>query len=387
MNAPAQLVHVSTVEVDVRFVAKTISERKLEPIPLANFTESDDWHCENHRWKRVFERYSWGGVLFISDRDEDEHYTMVLEGEVDLGAGFIRRGDGVKESFLSGIALANGNRVPYNAQWYQRMAIIFSESLQKSGRSAKVPPCLGSYQGDHVCDGGYNPRGQMEAACAWRERCILVQGLCAREKKTPDDVLRNLSTEDIIRLTSRLMSTQPAVSPPVALRAPAVPAIATVPVDAVKAKNVVRKSVNKIASPRTGAAAEYDFTLPDAIKSAIANKLVSLKIVDRESAQPGDLYFRKAASYESLMLKKSETDKGADRGVFTIMWQKSATVSLRFAVDFNDAILSGISGVENMTKPDGQFISQVKRLVQSDLGVIVEVLSKLVLLKAASPKN
>jgi hypothetical protein len=370
---PQQLVHVSPLEVDVRFVSKTIQARNLEPIPLANFTESDDWHCETSRWKRIFERYSWGGVLFISDRDEDEHYTMVVEGNLDLGTGVIQSGE---------------SRVTVPVSWYHRMALIFSETLQKSGRAAKIPPCLGSYQGDHVCDGGYNPRGQMEAACAWRDRCILLQGHCVASKKTPAEVIGKLPTEEIIRFTSRLIETNPPVTPPLASRAPVVPAVAAVQQAAeAKAKNVVKKpSVKKNVLVGPTSPTDFDTTLLDVLKAAVISKLPTVKFTDKSSAKPGELYFQTAVGYETLYMKKDESDKGRDKGIFIVMLQKSPSISLRMCLPASHAALSGLPGVKNMTKSDGQFHSLCQRLTSAEMGTVVEVLTKLVQHKVSIPK-
>lgn len=177
---------------DNAFVAKAISENALNPNPVSGFHAEPDYWMETERWKRVVERYEWGAVLFISDRERKQHATIVAIGRVDVAKGKVSTQGG-------------WNDIQFG--WYHEMAMEFTAMMSKKGvhRVLQVPSCLGYRQPDVICDGGRNASNKMEPPCAWRDRCMAVQFWCVDNNQLQETVLKGKSPEQIVQLTTRLL--------------------------------------------------------------------------------------------------------------------------------------------------------------------------------------
>ena len=81
------MIHLSTKLLDLPFVAGLLRKNKLNNRPVDGFHTMQDYWTENGRWKRVVERYEWGAIVYASDRQRNEHFTAVIEGEFDIQTG------------------------------------------------------------------------------------------------------------------------------------------------------------------------------------------------------------------------------------------------------------------------------------------------------------
>jgi hypothetical protein len=180
------VIYTSTKYQDLAFVARTIREHSLSAKPIAGYNQAPDYWNETDRWRRIVERYQWGAVVFVSNRQKDDHATLVIVGEFDVTTGAVEAG-------AQKVAVG----------WYKELAAAFSAA---SSGEIKVPPCLGYREPDHVCDGGLNEHKQMERACAWRDRCIALQEAAGRAEKLPEELCAGMDAPQIVQLTNRLMA-------------------------------------------------------------------------------------------------------------------------------------------------------------------------------------
>lgn len=185
------MIMMSNKDMDTSFVAKVIAEHGLDPIPETGFHSANDYWQETQRWKRVVERYKWGGVLFISDRDRRSNATIVAVGKIDLVQGRVSQQGGWQD---------------IQPGWYKEMAMDLANLLKKPTAKLQVPPCLGFRQPDVICDGGKNEHNKMEPPCAWRDRCIGLQKFAQDNNRLQEDLLKGKSPEQIIQLTTRLLT-------------------------------------------------------------------------------------------------------------------------------------------------------------------------------------
>lgn len=181
------MIHQSQELFDIIFVKRTIRQLKLDPLPLEGFASMPHWLDQSRRWRRQVERFPWGYVVFISDRDENRHATFVIEGELDIHTGIVKKG-GQKRSLPS---------------WYGELAAFFVKPPNKIA-DIEVPPCLGYREPDHICDGGMNESGAIERPCPWRSRCISLQQHAATVGKAPALLLANVSPQGVVQLTTKL---------------------------------------------------------------------------------------------------------------------------------------------------------------------------------------
>lgn len=180
----------SNREMDVVFVSKAIQEHNLEPQPVSGFHAERDYWVETERWKRVVERYPWGSVLYLSDRQRGQSVTIVAVGKVDLETGKVS---------------TQGGHQQIPPSWYPELAKDLRDAM-KPDATLQIPPCLGFHESDHVCDGGVDSgTKKIEPACAWRNRCIAFQDYCGIQNRHQEDVLKSKSPEQIIQLTTRLL--------------------------------------------------------------------------------------------------------------------------------------------------------------------------------------
>lgn len=183
------MIFTSTKVDDIAFVIRVIREQQLDPRPIAGYEREPDYWCENDRWRRIVERYQWGAVVLLSNREKDEHATIVIVGELDVATGKIKTKNGAH-----GLAPA--------FPWYRDLSAEFSTEPKAQ---IDVPSCLGYREADHTCDGGLNDKKQLERACAWREHCMALQDEAARRNKLPENVIDGMDGAKIVQLTRRLM--------------------------------------------------------------------------------------------------------------------------------------------------------------------------------------
>lgn len=197
---------MSNKDMDTGFVAKALSEHNLDPNPKTGFHAEPDYWQETQRWKRVVERYEWGSVLFISDRERKANATIIAVGKLDIANGKVSHQGGWQD---------------IQPGWYKEMALELSSLLKKPTTRLQVPPCLGFRQPDVICDGGKNEYNKMEPACAWRDRCMALQKFAQDNNRLQEDLLKGKSPEQIIQLTTRLMANGSVPLPPVPKAEPA----------------------------------------------------------------------------------------------------------------------------------------------------------------------
>lgn len=180
---------VSHKDKDVQFVAKALSENKLDPLPVSGFHAEPDYWMENVRWLRVVERYKWGMVLFISDRTRNAHASIVAVGnKIDLELGRVS---------------TQGGWIDFQPSWYREMAMDLRQQVKQP--TLQIPPCLGFREPDEICDGGMNKLKKMEPACGWRARCMALQTYADESGKNQEDLLKSKSPEQIVQMTQRLL--------------------------------------------------------------------------------------------------------------------------------------------------------------------------------------
>lgn len=93
-------------EHDTAFVRQIIAKRKLDPRPLADFNDRDDYCMKVGAFERMIERYPWGVVLVIKNGEDCR--TLVIEGKVNFRSGEVFGDSGARE------------RIP--VQWYVTLA-------------------------------------------------------------------------------------------------------------------------------------------------------------------------------------------------------------------------------------------------------------------------
>jgi hypothetical protein len=174
---------------DTAFVSRAIEEHRLEPSPVAGFNADPTYWMETERWKRVVERYPWGAVIFMTDRKHARAATVIAIGKVDLDKGRVT---------------TQGGQQPITVGWYHEMVSELKQAQQPD--QLQIPPCLGYRKADHICDGGLNRAiRKVEPACAWRERCIVLQEHAANTNRQVEQVLQGKSPTQVIQLTTRLL--------------------------------------------------------------------------------------------------------------------------------------------------------------------------------------
>lgn len=201
---PRPAIALSRKPQDLAYVAGILRSRALDPKPVPGYAEMPGAWDESSRFKRVVERYGWGSIMFLSDRERNEHATLVIEGEVDLDSGKIK----TRTNKVVAIPVA----------WYKELA----EAFPTKGKPAHlptlidIPGCLGYHQPDVTCDGGINEHSQVEKPCGWRHRCIPLQRFCADKGSVPEKLLKGKSPEWVVEATAVLVNKYgaPAAPPP-----------------------------------------------------------------------------------------------------------------------------------------------------------------------------
>lgn len=333
------MILTSLREHDHQFVHKAITEHSLEPTPKAGFHAEQDYWFENARWKRVIERYAWGAVLFISDRERRAHATIVAIGQIDLVQGKVSQ---------------QGGWLDIKPDWYKEMAM----ELVQTKRQVKleIPPCLGFHFPDVTCDGGKNEADRMEPACAWRERCIALQAFCQNNNRLQENVLRGKPPEQIVQMTTRLIANaggipstkptpKPAQSKTVATTQTAVPKMAK-------------------ASDPTQNKAMFDFVAGVTQEVASAAGLNVSADLGKSGAAVGDLYLvDRTANSDYISIYKNDEPK--PRAIASVRIRARVGLLVQLPIPNTSQLLEPIVPADVRVWIDGAFKSAVREVPQS----------------------
>lgn len=202
------MIHISSKVHDLSFVADIIRRRSLSPQPLPDYHERPGAWDESLRYLRTVEAYAWGQIIFLSNRAANLHATVVVEGaDLDLVSGMVKDRAGQADQLIP-------------VEWYADLSREFDARVAPVA-ALRVPECLGFHERDVVCDGGYNPQGQIEKPCSWRTFCIPFQAHCASEGRNPKELSTNIASHELVRLVARLKDSAATVAPPMAEPIPA----------------------------------------------------------------------------------------------------------------------------------------------------------------------
>lgn len=336
---------MSNKDMDTGFVAKAISEHNLSPSPKMGFHAESDYWMETQRWKRVVERYDWGAVLFISDRDRRANATIVAVGKLDVVNGRVSEQGGWRD-------LQPG--------WYKEMAMELSNLAKKPNQTLFVPPCLGFRQPDVICDGGKNEHNKMEPACAWRDRCMALQSFAETNNRLQEDLLKGKSPEQIIQLTTRLLTNGgagvqlPPVPKPKATTPAAGPKQAVAPKQPAAAKST--SSTDPAASK-----AVYEAVCLAAGEVATATGLKVSADYTKNLAAPGDLYLvDRTANSDYISLYQARKPKPLALASFRIRARVGVLVQL--PIPKTSPLLEPIVAADVREWKDGAFQSAVREV-------------------------
>ena len=325
---------------DTAFVSKTIEEHKLDPNPKTGFHAEPDYWQETVRWKRVVERYPWGAVLFISDRDRKSNATIVAVGQVDLVGGRVS---------------TQGGWVSFKPDWYSEMAAELQRFQQ--GKRLEIPPCLGFHAPIVVCDGGKNEQNKLEAACAYRDRCRALRSFCISNKRTQERILSGKSPEQIIQLTTRLLGNQ---GSSVIARTPA----------AKPAKSQTSEPKQKPASAAAKAAPATDPAQSQAVYQLVASvarevaSAAGLNVsadMTKTAAAVGDLYLvDRTTNSDYISIYQYGKPKSAAIASFRVRARVGILVQL--PIPKTSPLLEPIVPEDVREWKDGAFLSAVKEV-------------------------
>lgn len=322
----------SAEDTDLMFIKKALSDRKLEPCPLPNFREMPHAYEETERWRRIVERYKWGAIIFLSDKEEDEHFTLVAIGEVDLVAGRVTDSE---------------RSATFPVPWYEQLAKHF-RPLERTGARIPVPKCLGHYYGDYTCDGGYNPKGQLEPPCAWRDRCVTLLNGCARLRQLPEEVVKDKSAEEVVKLTTKMQEQLGPIPPP--------------PVPDPKQIPVVREEEVKKVEKKTEVSKDFDVAgkLHAELLQRLAAKFPDRALgTDKKALSPGDFLITDRLANSSYISIDCMREKGWPLVLYTVRF-KTNGIDVQTCLPVDSELYSAIpkSAVRSWT--DGPRRSCVK---------------------------
>lgn len=368
------MIHVSMKLMDLAFVATTLRKHNLQGRPVDNFHMDEGYWLENPRWKRVMERYTWGVIMYASDRKNGDHFTAVIEGDFDPATG-----------------MAGADKL--DVSWYEELVNSFEATVADK---IEVPNCIGWHEADPTCDGGLNTAGEIEQACGWRGRCIPFQAHCAKLGKEPNELLNGKTPEEILALTGRLRGNAPAAPPPAAtpeasakveaknaaehadvapvpIQAPTVssPKAASKKAAPAKPAQPAAKSAPKLsakpAEPYKSpwASERYAEALPlvTALWTAILTAWGKSSFVDISAAKAGDLFVKdrtQKSDYISVYMKR---EKGVALALCSVRLRKGGRISIQLPIALNaarHAYKEVGASVEGWA--DGQFKSVVRDL-------------------------
>lgn len=340
----------SAKDMDTAFVSRVLTEHRLEPKPNAGFNAEPTYWQETGRWRRVIERYPWGAVIFMLDRQSERAATVVAIGKVDIDKGRVS---------------TQGGSHPISIAWYQEMAMELKSA--PSPDRLEIPGCLGFRQSDHICDGGLNRQTRkVEPACVWRTRCIALQEYAIKEGRFQEQILQGKSPAQVVQLTTRLLErggqTDP-LKPASALHTK--PAPAPKPTPAVQAKPAA--SPRPVTHPAVAAADAVRSNLIVGVSKFMLSvaETAGVKVSmdgGKQHALSGELYLidrAESSGYMSLYqapLELGETERAL--ALFRIRARKGG-YNVEFPLAADSKLYEGI--VDNDIKPfqDGKFKSIV----------------------------
>jgi hypothetical protein len=327
----------SLKENDTAFVAKAIQEHQLKNLPKAGFHSEPDYWQETNRWRRVIERYEWGVVMFISDRERRSHATIVAKGQVDLVQGRVSQ---------------QGTWVEIKPDWYREMALELSQTRRQN--VLEIPSCLGFHEPDVICDGGKNEGGRMEPPCAWRERCMALQTFCQNNNRLAENMLKGKPPEMIVQMTTRLLAQAngiPSTHKPKAAAPAAKPAVVSAP----KAPAVARAT--KAPDPAQ-TKAMYDFVASVTHEVASAADLQVSADLAKSGAAENNLYLVDRTS-NSDYISVYIASKPKPRAIASFRVRARVGFLVQFPIPNTSALLSPIVPSDVRQWKDGAFQSAV----------------------------
>lgn len=333
------MILLSNKDMDSTFVSKVIAEHKLDPTPKAGFHADPTYWQETAKWKRVIERYEWGAVMFLSDRNRNAHATVIAVGKLDIDAGKVSTQGGWKE---------------IQPHWYKEMAIELKQIKNGQGQLI-VPPCLGFHASEIVCDGGLDPTSRkMEPPCGWKGRCMALQAFAQDQGRLQEDLLRSKSPEQIVQLTTRLLQRQPGSTKPPARNA----------TDKTKQKHAEAQPAGSLA---TGTPAASSNNITVTVVTALAKEVAQAAGIEmsadhtRQAAAIGELYLvDRTANSDYVSLYQAHKPKPIALASFRLRSRVGMLVQL--PIPKASPLLADIVQDDVKEWKDGAFQSAVKEV-------------------------
>lgn len=334
---------ISHKDLDTMWVAKVLTDRNLNQNPNVGFANDPVYWQETTRWRRSVEKYSWGAILFLLDREGNRGATVIAIGKLDLDLGRV--------------TVQGGHRM-INLTWYHDMVQGLREAA--SPATLDIPPCLGFREADITCDGGLNrEHKKVEPVCAWRNRCMALQDYAAHEGKIPERIMSGKSPSQIVQLTTRLLERTRSTAPP-----DAAPAPAPKPAPATPKATPVPRALAKLSD---GARARLVEKLHEAVKEiASAAGLQISPDWTEVNALPGDLYVidrLERSGYISLY-QRLAGNKSRALAAFRVR-PRDGIFNVQLPVVKDSEHVKGIRAEEVVAHKDGKFLCMV-RSVQPD---------------------
>jgi len=325
---------------DLSFVAKCIADNKLDPNPKTGFHSESDYWQETNRWKRVIERYPWGAVLFITDRDRKSSATIVAVGQLDL---------------VQGKVSTQGGWVSFKPDWYPEMAGELAAFVK--GKKLEIPPCLGFHAPMVVCDGGKNENNKLEGPCSYRDRCIALQKFCIANSRPQEKLLSGKSPEQIIQLTTRLLSNQ---GSSVIARTPAVPKAKSQSAEPKQKTATAAAKATPVTDPAQGQAV-YQLVASVAREVASAAGLNVSADMGKTAAAVGDLYLvDRTENSDYISVYQNRKPKSIAIASFRVRARVGILVQL--PIPKTSPLLEPIVADDVREWKDGAFLSAVKEV-------------------------
>jgi hypothetical protein len=327
---------------DTAFVAKALAENQLDPNPETGFHARPDYWQENVRWKRVIERYKWGGVLFITDRDRRSNATIVAVGQLDLQQGRVS---------------TQGGWVDFKPDWYKEMAHELTKLSKGDGAKLQIPPCLGFHSPEVTCDGGKNDIGMMEPACSWRDRCRALQKFSIDNDRMQEVLLKGKSPEQIIQMTTRLLANSgslatPARAEPKAKKEPKTPA---------EAKQATAGARGTQATDPDQAQGVYAVVASVAREVASAAGLNVSADMSKTAAAQGDLFLvDRTANSDYISIYQAHKPKPIALASFRVRARVGVLVQL--PIPKSSPLLEPIVEADVREWKDGAFLSAIREV-------------------------
>lgn len=373
------LVEISNKLMDLPFISRVIRTRRLDPMPHQDFYLDPKAWSENGAFKRTVEQYNWGCVIFLSNLALAQHFTVVAFGDFAPASGLLAAKAPRKEQL----------RLATVVPWYLELARSLG-GKQVPQVEINIPPCLGYHEDDAntdnpICDGGYiATKNVTERPCAWKPNCIALQGHCGRLGQLPAEVLKDMGSEKIIQLTTRLREDQAKGYAPQAQVLATTQAAVKHTVALAKPKLKIVSAATAVPQKATSAAGNDELQLEAASGTGGAALLLQVWkglqarisrnfVANRDLAAPGDIFIqdRSRSGYVSLYCEPA----GGRRIAIVEIKLKADKIHALFPIAADDKLLAGS---EAKPAADGKFISIVSNIPSATFAIskLVDVLAK-----------